>query len=349
MGSPEASTGASTAHVRGALVRIMARVMAAVIAAATALGITMAPPARAQSSPSGSSATVSPDDRRQAAKDFAQGDRAFTLGDFREAAEAYERAYRRAPHYDVLWNEARAWHRAGELARAANAYAHYLREAPAGARDRNSAQKALGDLSGKLALLEIHAEAASSLTLDGAPFDGASVYVTPGAHVVEGRTQSGALMRQKPEVRAGDDVSVALVPPDPAPAPPPTPPAPTPAAPATEPPTSLRTWSPLVVVVGGAATVALAGVTVWSGLDTLAEKNTFNQNPTRQDVLASGQQRETRTNVLLAVTGGAGLLTAAAAIFFVDWNGHPKTVKSEPGPSAQLGIGPGSLVWRGTF
>src|SRR5258708_39824655 len=71
--------------------------------------------------------TASADDRRQAAKDFADGDRAFKEGDYRGAAVAYERAYARVPHHSALWNAARAWQRAGELARAANHYAHYLR------------------------------------------------------------------------------------------------------------------------------------------------------------------------------------------------------------------------------
>ena len=156
-------------------------------------------------------ATATADDRRQAAKDFAEGDRAFATGDFRRAAQAYERAYARVPHHDVLWNEARAWHRAGELAHAANLYARYLREAPSAARDRNSAQRALDELSGKLGKLEIHAEGATEITVDDAAVGDAATYVTPGAHVIKGKAADGGVIRQEKDVHAGDDVSVALV------------------------------------------------------------------------------------------------------------------------------------------
>src|SRR5262249_35778251 len=66
----------------------------------------------------------------EAAKDFADGERAFKAGDFVGAATHFEAAFQKAPHYAPLWNAARAWHRAGSLARAATLYARYLRESP---------------------------------------------------------------------------------------------------------------------------------------------------------------------------------------------------------------------------
>ena len=101
-----------------------------------------------------------------------------------------------------------------------------------------------------------------------------------------------------------------------------------------------------MVWIGGGATLVLAGVTVWSGLDTVAQKNTFEQDPTRQDVLSAGQAAQLRTNLLLAATGGVGLLTAAAAVFLVDWHGRPP---SETGAAAHLDFGPGSVLVRGSF
>jgi hypothetical protein len=276
-------------------------------ARACALALALATLCEAQASWTGTAQAQQPrtataDDRRRAAKDFAEGDRSFAQGDYQHAAEAYDRAYKRVPHHDVLWNEARAWHRARELTRAANTYARYLREAPAGARDRNSAQKALGELSTKLALLEIHAEGLTAVVVDGETIDGQSVYVTPGEHIVQGRTGDGKAVRQTPDVHAGEDVSVVLVAPPEAPAP----------APVLAPPIpSGRTWSPLVVIGGGAATAVLAGLTIGSGLDTLSAKNAFEQNPTRADLLDSGRQKETRTNVLLAATAGVGLRRAS--------------------------------------
>lgn len=280
---------------------------------------------------------ASAEDRRQAAKDFAEGDRAFKDGDFRQAAESFERAYHRVPHHSALWNAARAWHRAGELARAANLYARYLREAPPNARDRNSAQRAVNDLSTRLARLEIHAtDDIGSLKLDGEPLDARSVFVTPGAHVVEGRTRDDRPVREAQTVEPGDVVSIALAPPAVL-APKEPPPAPPAAHPA-------HGWSPIIVYFGGALTLALAGITVWSGIDTLQQKDAFDRSPT-QNNLDVGRQKESRTNVLIAATSGVAALTALTAFVLVDWHG----AGSHEGASVQLGAGPGSLVLRGGF
>jgi hypothetical protein len=302
---------------------------------ATAAALAVAPAARAQGV-----ATAGADDRRQAAKDFADGDRAFKDGDYRQAAESYERAYARVPHHSALWNAARSWHRAGELARAANLYARYLREAPAGARDRNSAQRAMNELSGRLARIEVHATDVADVQVDGQPLAGPSVFVTPGAHVVSGHAADGRAVRQSQSVEAGDVVSVALVPP-----PAPGVPAPPPPAPAPERRAS-RGWSPIVVYFGGAVALALAGITVWSGIDTLQQKDAFDKAPT-QNNLDVGRQKETRTNVLIAASAGVAALTAVTAFVLVDW--HASTEKRETGPAVQVGAGLGSLVLRGTF
>lgn len=291
------------------------------------------------------------DDRRQAGKDFSDGDRAFKAGDFRAAAEAYERAYKRMPHPAALWNAARAWHRSGDLARAANLYARYLQEAPAGARDRNSAQKALAEVAPKLGHLQIHASGLTGVKVDGDPLAADEVYVTPGAHVVEAQTSDGHVARQSQNVDAGDTVSVALVASNDAPAPT--------TNPAATPPAETgggRSWSPIVVYFGGAVTLALAGITVWSGVDTLSQKDAFDKNPTQQN-LDSGQQAQTRTNGLLGATIGVGLLTGAAAVFLVDWHGKPASTEpagappSKEGEAARIrwGVGPGSVLVQGEF
>lgn len=310
---------------------------AVIVAAATSLVVAL--PARAEGP--AAAATASSEDRRQAAKDFAEGDRAFKEGDFRQAAESYERAYRRVPHHSALWNAARAWHRAGELARAANFYARYLREAPPNARDRNSAQRAVNDLSSRLARLEIHATDMASIKLDGEPVEATSVFVTPGAHVVEGRTRDDRPVREAQTVEPGDVISIALAPPPPAPVAKVTPPPP----PAPPPPS--HGWSPVTVYFGGALTLALAGITVWSGLDTLQQKDAFDRSPT-QNNLDVGRQKETRTNVLIVASSGVAALTAATAIFLVDWHGGGAR---EKGPEAhvEVGAGPGTLLVRGEF
>jgi len=341
-----------------------ARVLAAVLSLATPIVAQVVAEGAAEAQPG---ATATAEDRKQAAKDFAEGDRAFKEGDFRHAAESYEHAYHRVPHYSALWNAARSWDHAGEPARAANLYSRYLREAPPRARDRNSAQRLLRALSNRLARLEIHATDVTDVRVDDAPVDGPSVYVTPGAHVVEGKASDGTAVRQSSDVQAGDVMSVALVPaaaggaaasasPSPAPAnaaPPASATAPagtTDEAQSEEPhSSSSRHWSPVFVYFGGAVTLALGGITIWSGIDTLQQKDAFDKNPTQSN-LDSGKTKELRTNVLIGATAAVGVVTAVTALFLIDWKGggnHEN--KPDASPSVQVGAGLGSLLVRGEF
>jgi hypothetical protein len=288
-------------------------------------------------------AQESEDDRRAAATFFLEGQKAYNAGDFRHAAESFEGAYKRAPRLPPLWNAARAWDKGGELVRAANLYASYLRKAPPSAPDRNSATRALRELEAKLAKLEVHASSVSDLKVDGVAIDlddqsaGSLVlYVTPGAHVIEGQ-HDGALVQEKANGTPGASMSVVLLArPDAQPPPPPPPPPPQ------EKPHS--GFSPIVVAVGGGLTVIAGGLLIWSGIDTVSQRTTFNANPTQQN-LATGQSDEVRTNVLVGVTAGLGLLTAVAAIF-VDWKGHTREHASS---RLRLHVAPGGGMLGGTF
>lgn len=312
------------------------------IAVTTSMGLSYAPAARADA------ATPSAADREAARSAFAQGQHAFKVGDYRRAAESFEQAYGLSPHPDVLWNAARAWHKARELARAANLYAKFLRDAPANARDRNSATADLREISARLARIDVVAPDFQDLRVDGQPLEAGSVYVNPGEHVVEGKA-AGHSVRQTPSVAPGDIVSVALVPPSEPPAAPP-PPAPStlPASPgmgvgAANPAdmdqgAASHGWSPLVVVVGVAATVVAGGVTAWSAIDTQNARGSFDGS---QQQLDDGLGKERRTNVLIAATAGLGALTLLISVAFVDWHKHDASVK--------VGVAPGGFVAAGRF
>jgi hypothetical protein len=276
----------------------------------------------------------SPDDLKAAAKLFAEGQRSYREGDYRHAAEAFETAYKKAPRLPPLYNAARAWQKGGELVRAANLYASYLRKAPPSAPDRNNATSALRDLESRVAKLEVHAVDFTDLKLDGVPVDvedqsvaSLLVYVTPGSHVVEGK-HAGKSAQERPSATAGASMSVVLVAKEEA-APPPV---------VMEPEKPHGGWSPIVVIVGGGLTAVAGGLLVWSGIDTLNQRSTFDASPTQQN-LDTGKSDQARTNVLLGVTLGLAVLTGVAAIF-VDWKPH----KTE---HARLFIGP-TGAW-GTF
>jgi len=277
------------------------------------------------------------EDRRAAAKLFGEGQRAYRAGDYRHAGESFEEAYKRAPRLPPLWNAARAWQKGGELVRAANLYASYLRKAPPRAPDRNSATTALRDLSTKVAALEIHAAAMTDLKLDGVAIQlddqspsSVVVYVTPGAHVVEG-THEGKDVREQTTGVAGTSTSVVLLAPTEAPPPPK--------------PVVVETphhgWSPIVVAVMGGATAVAGGFLIWSGVDTVGQRSTFDANPTQAN-LDTGKADETRTNVLLGITVGLAVLTGVTAIFLVDWKGR-NTEHVARGPWVRVGLGGASF------
>jgi hypothetical protein len=289
------------------------------IAAFLAGCVLLAMPARA-------TAAGDDDDKAAAQQQFQAGQKAFAAGDFRAAAEAFEEAYRRKPHHAPLWNAARAWYRAGESVRAANLYAKYLREAPPGTKDRDSAQQALKELSGKLGKISVQSTGPTDLAVDDAPVDANGVYVAPGEHAVSGKSGKDPV-KKSVTVEAGQSLSVTLDPPPPPPVQPRIVIAPAP------PPKGFHLpW--IAVAVGGALSLGAGGVTVWSGLDSKSKRDDFtthfNDKTATQDQLDKGKATEVRTNILLGVTAGLVVLTGVAALF-VDWGGNSKSGYVGPG------------------
>ncbi|WP_437957515.1 hypothetical protein WME76_40380 [Sorangium sp. So ce119] len=341
--------------------------------AVACLGVATSPArAEAPSKPAPVEAPPRPDDARAAARAFEEGERAFRAGDFARAAAAFEAAYRAAPHASPLWNAARSWHRAGEIGRAANLYARYLREAPPDAPDRDAATAALGRIAPRLGRIDVYAPGARDVRVDEVPVEGASVHVNPGSHVVAGEVD-GQVLRRTEVIGAGEVRSVALVAPAPrepatalqdppaprpqaaAPAAPSTTPAaaapgagaPSAAAPGAAPPPARRPLSPAAVIVGAAVTALGAGLTVASGLDTIAARDAFDAAPTEEN-LAAGRGKQRRTNVLLGASIGLGALTGAAAIWLVEW-GTPAAPPSAARHALALSLGPARLTLGGVF
>lgn len=266
---------------------------------------------------------------------FEEGERAFEAHDYVLAARAFEQAYRAAPHHAPVWNAARSWDRAGEWARAANAYAKYLRLAPADAPDRNAATEALETLGAKLGRIEIHAPGIDIVRVDDALIEERSVYVYSGMHVIEGQTQEGPIRRTE-NVEVGSIRSVALVDEEKRDAPetPTNPPLvaqtagsvpPLPGSKVISAPNRGSNWFGPVTIVTGALTVVSAGLLLWSGLDTLAARNEFDALPTAGK-LATGKDKQLRTNLLV----GSTVTTAVATgVFFSLWKRKESTLQAK--------------------
>jgi hypothetical protein len=277
--------------------------------------------------------------KRAAAKSFAEGKAAFLAGDYLHAGRAFEEAYALAPHEDASWNAASAWHRGGELVRAANLYVRYLGEAPPGAADRNTATRALHDLSQRLGRLEIHAAGFDEVRLDAEPIAAETRYVTPGTHKLTGR-RGERDVEQVVSIDAGAMASVTLEMPF---EPPPSPIAPTVArrhdpTPVVAPARS--GISPVVAWVGAGLTVATLGVATWSSFDTLAARSDYDRAPDA-DKLDDGRSKMVRTNVLWGVGAGLAAATVFTAVVLVDWKRGQH--------AQQLAVSADHIVFRGRF
>jgi len=303
------------------------------IASFVALGLLIPVLAFAQAVPTSQTSA-----RAQAAQQFREGTRAFDGGDFAQAADAFEQAYRLAPHVDSLWNAARARERAEDLPRAATLYAKYLREAPPDARDRDLAAAQLARLARRLGRIEVHGSVIEQLSVDERPSEDRIIYVSPGAHVVRA-VVAGALVQQTPEVAAGDVVALVFESPSPSTSPEPQSTPPT-AQPPPAPPSGRGGASPWLVVGGGVLTGVAVATTTASGISTLSALDAFNAHPTAAN-LATGQSMQARTNVLIGLSIGLGVMTTATAIWLVDW-------RSSKRRGVRVGVAPWQLEgeWR---
>jgi tetratricopeptide (TPR) repeat protein len=264
-----------------------------------------------------------PSSRARAAQQFEEGSTNFDRGDFAHAADAFERAYHLAPNADSLWNAARARQSADDLPRAATLYARYLRETPADARDRNVATALLVTFAARLGRIEVHGEDIEQLMVDERPSEERVIYVSPGAHLVRALV-AGARLQQAPVLRPGDVIGLVFEAPAPVVSTEPEhargPDRAIAEALATSPPSRSGGLSPWFVAGGGVVTGVAVVATIASGLSTLSARDAFNASPTASN-LATGQFMQARTNVLLGISIGLGVMTTTTAIWFVEWRG----------------------------
>ncbi|MDF2696815.1 MAG: hypothetical protein K0S65_5198, partial [Labilithrix sp.] len=198
----------------------------------------------------------SPATKRAAEADAAKANKALAAHDFAGAAESWERAYRQVPNTKWILGAANARKRNGDLARAANDFARYLKAAAQNAPQRAAAKKELAAIAPKLGQLELKADGATAVSVDGETIDlplASTTYVTAGSHLVEARFKEETV-KESPTVRAGAVTTVTFTPPTAAPAP-----APAPASEVVAEPTPIdkpaprersRPLPPLVVWVG---------------------------------------------------------------------------------------------------
>jgi hypothetical protein len=285
--------------------------------------------------------------KAKAAKRFKAGEKAFKRHDYATAAQAFEEAYSIAPHPAALFNAATAHQKAGQLTRAANLCARYLRDAPENDSRREKANALIAELTPKLGRVEIEDRGALEVQLDGDLPEVELTYVDPGDHLVTGKFGDKTVQR-KISVVAGSLVHVALDPPKPASAP----------GPNEEPDFDTKRdvekdetakskgMSPTLFYVGLGATVVLGGVTIWSGLDTNKARSDYDAHPT-QAGLDDGRSKQSRTNLLLGATAVVGVGTAVVGLFLTDFS--KKKARPKAPDEVGLLLGPGFVGAEGVF
>jgi len=287
---------------------------------------------------------------------FEAGTQAFEKGDYMAAANAFQLALSERPHPVISFNLGLSFARLGrpsaaiEQLKLVQADPQADKELRARAeREQRSATQALARVTFRL----------SDPTRESVELDGALVRLAeqgelsldPGNHHVRVISGSSVVLDQELELSPGERVElrvgersrridVVVVPDALHPKPVDKTPRPARSRPA-------RTkLSPAWVYAGAGATVALTGLTVWSGLDTKSAFSNYERDLRKLDQaeaderVRSGHARELRTNLLLAggILCGAG--TAVLAIWFVDF-GHQQ--------QAHVGISPSAVSLSGSF
>jgi hypothetical protein len=276
-----------------------------------------------------SAAPAAPDEAKaRAAELFEQGVRQFSHAQYHAAAKAFLAADELAPNTRALINGITAARRAGLHLLVADAAERALARADMDSNGAALAREALAEAARNLTHVEVTcAPPPCTVTLDGERIMPGARYVLPGTHDLIGSAPNGANATEHLSTAAGASYRVALV--LRTPEPPPKKAVDVPRAP-TE--TKSKPLSPAVFYVGTAATAALVGLTIWSGVDTLGEKS----NATEASWVHV-QHLALRTDLFLAgalVLGGA---TAAAGFGLVDWRSDSyATATVLPGGGAAL-------------
>jgi hypothetical protein len=330
--APPRSLYPSLVMVGGMRRRGRFRIAGVLLVGACSLAVLEAP-ARADEPPSA-------DRLKSAAEEYDRGRRAFLADDFEGASVHFENAYRDAPRAETLRLAIRARRKAKQNARAATLAAIAAERYPNDPATAQIAKETLDEAAPQLQELLIECASECAVTADGrvaSQTDGAKhrLFLEPGSHELGISFKLGGSAARHVDAKKGArdaltfEAPVVAKPVEDRAAPP---------TPVTAAPTSEKPLPPVVFYVAAGVTVALAGVTVYSGLDAKnhpgvdAVRRACAGKDTSCPEYQDGKSAETRTNVLLGVTLGAAALTAVTGIFLTRWSSSPVKVGAAPLP-----------------
>jgi len=288
---------------------------------------------------------------------FEVGTQAFEKGDFSSAAAEFQAALAQRPHPVIRFNLALSLARLGHPRAAIEQLKRVQTDAEADKdlreradKEQKSAEQALSRVTFRLS-----DPSRDRVELDGAELKLApeqELALDPGGHHVRVISGSSVLLDQdlelspseRVELRVGERsrrIDVVVVPD--APPPPANPPKPPPPPP---PPPAHAKLSPVWLYAGVGTTLALTGLTVWSGIDTNRAYSAYQRDrpeldqPEADARVKSGHAKELRTNLLLAGSLVCGAGSAVLGVWFVDFSRNKQ---------ASLGLSPTSVTLSGRF
>jgi len=260
-----------------------------------------------------------------AARAFSDGQSAQLDGNYERAAQSFELAYNIAPSREALRSAVRARQLSNQLPRAATLaqlLATRYGDDPVSAK---LAAEVISEAKIKLARIAVTCTPPCTLAIGGRAISLTAaathvVFATPGRQALEATFDGDRSVTREIAVRAGDDITLPIdQPPAPRPVvvkPPPPPPRPAPAQPHND----RHGLPPAVAIAGGATTLVLATLAVWSGLDTNKAHDAYVASPSDAG-WTDGRSKQLRTNLLLGGTAAAGVSSALVAVLWTRWGG----------------------------
>ncbi|HEY0464497.1 MAG TPA: hypothetical protein VGC79_09825 [Polyangiaceae bacterium] len=281
---------------------------------------------------------------RTAAEAFDRGREAYKTEDYVEAAEQFESADANAPSAAALELAIRARDKAGQLDRAATLAALALVRHPDDPNIQKIAPPIVERAKLELFELDLKCDEACEVTVAGKLAPGRratdrTVFLISGTYAVRAGWPGDRSLSKSVEAIKGEVGMVEFRAPEVVVEPPPV------VAPVVAQPKPVEEdeqaksgkLSPTVFWVGVGLTAALGGVTVWSGIDTKNNpgadrvRDACNAgSPDCDSLYNQGLGKQHRTNALLGVSAGLGVVTAVVGAFFTDWGGSKK-----PAPVAE--------------
>ncbi len=302
---------------------------------------------------------------KSAAAEYDAGRRAYTDNKFEEAAIHFENAYHDAPNAQTLRNAMRARRQSGQLSRAATLAALAQVKYSDDKATMDTARDTLVEADQKLHRVSVTCDpecgvAADSHVVSLEDATKLTLYFEPGAHTLTVSWPGDRSKELKIESKPGTKQDFTLTAP-PMPVKPPPPdgntntPVQTVVTGPPPPPPSTKPLGPALFFVGLSLTAISGGVLAWSGVDTLNNPGT---DVVKQKCVGlgetcpeyqTGRNAQLRTNILIGVTAGLGVLTGVIGLFLTQWSTPKREAARLVSPTLVVTPTGGAVGFQGAF